>query len=131
MSDQIIEQVAPSAETGGHVGSKRVHLAYLDGLRGALALYVVVHHCWIRGGLVARPGLEGLATNWMLYGHLAVNFFIVLSGFCLMIPVARTQRLAGGVLDFYARRARRILPPYYAILLIGLVLVVATHSAAE
>jgi peptidoglycan/LPS O-acetylase OafA/YrhL len=47
-------------------------------------------------------------------GHYAVAAFIVISGFCLGMPIVRAGGvLRGGALRFYARRARRILPPYY------------------
>ncbi len=54
----------------------------------------------------------------LLYGRIMVDIFIVLSGFCLMIPVVSSQdkTLRGGIFPFLIRRARRILPPYYAAL---------------
>jgi peptidoglycan/LPS O-acetylase OafA/YrhL len=52
------------------------------------------------------------------HGHFAVAVFIVLSGYCLMRPVARdpSGRLRGGLFAYLGRRVRRILPPYYAAL---------------
>jgi peptidoglycan/LPS O-acetylase OafA/YrhL len=50
----------------------------------------------------------------MSFGREAVAVFIVLSGFCLMLPVSRRGGvLEGGAWVFFERRARRILPPYY------------------
>jgi len=90
---------------------------YLDGLRALAALWVVFSHVWIlHHGLFAHPGVIGLLTNWTLYSHLAVDIFIVLSGYCLALPVVRKGRIDGGALGFFGRRARRILPPYYAAL---------------
>jgi len=56
------------------------------------------------------------------YAHFAVDVFIVLSGFCLMMPVARQNgyALKGGWIQYLVRRAKRILPPYYAALLLAL-----------
>ncbi len=97
----------------------RLHLDYLDGLRGLAALYVVFHHLYIfQFGMAARSGLGGLLVNWLLYGHLAVDVFIVLSGFCLALPAARTGQIRGGALLFFRKRARRILPPFYASLIL-------------
>src|SRR5215203_1884331 len=95
-------------------------LAFLDGLRGLAASYVVLHHAAL---LVPPSGLTGPATvaRFLLrHGHYAVAVFIVLSGYCLMLPVARDPlgRLPGGTLAFFGRRARRILPPYYAALVL-------------
>src|SRR5205807_7495201 len=58
-----------------------------------------------------------------LFGRLAVALFIVISGFCLMLPVSRRELdLRGGVPRFFAKRARRILPPYYASIVLALLL---------
>ncbi len=105
-------------------------LDYLDGVRGLAALFVVAHHLWRAYTENALPGLRGIATNWLLYGHLAVDVFIVLSGACLMLPVARSRLLRGGWQTFYKSRARRILPPLYAAIAFGLALNVA-HGAAH
>ena len=99
----------------------RTRLDHLDGIRGLAALFVVAHHLWREYTKGALPGLEGLATNWLLYGHLAVDVFIVLSGACLMLPVARSGVLRGGWQTFYKNRARRILPPFYAAIVLALV----------
>jgi peptidoglycan/LPS O-acetylase OafA/YrhL len=102
----------------------RTHLPHLDGLRGLASLFVVVGHLWLAiHGMKALNGLAGLLTNWLLYGHLAVDVFIVLSGFCLALPYAglgsnarvRTSR-------FYFKRARRMLPPYFAAITISILL---------
>ena len=77
---------SPYAESGSAVdrsaatsGSSRA--AGLDGIRGLAALYVVVHHCWLVTfhGYPANTGPAWL--GWLVYGHLAVVVFIVLSGF--------------------------------------------------
>lgn len=92
------------------------HYRFLDGIRGLAALYVVLNHVWAR--FVTRA--EGLPAWFHLlkFGHVAVAIFIVLSGFCLMLPVAQTDKktLSGGERGFLRRRARRILPAYFAAL---------------
>ena len=103
-----------------------VHLAHLDGLRGLAALFVVLHHVWLtvwplEYGL-APVGSAALLTGVFAFGHFAVAVFIVLSGFCLTLPVARAGELRGGARRFFRRRARRILPPYYAALALSLLL---------
>ena len=97
-----------------------IRLDYLDGLRAVTALYVILFHIWqfYQMRMVsALPLPVWRALHWMAYGRSAVGIFIVLSGYCLMLPVARSGALRGGVRDFFRRRARRILPPYYAALL--------------
>lgn len=100
------------------------HLPWLDSLRALAALYVVIHH-------VMLTVVQSDFTQWGVvlklfnytfgYGHYAVGLFIVLSGFSLTIPVARYGSLAGTALDFYKKRARRILPPFYAALFLCLI----------
>ena len=51
----------------------------------------------------------GLASNR------GVTVFLVISGFCLMLPVLRTElNLRGGSWVFFKRRYLRIAPPLYA-----------------
>ena len=105
------------------------HRDYLDGVRGLAALWVVLSHLWIIPcGLAARDNWLGWLTNWTLYSHFAVDIFIVLSGFCLILPVTRDGRLQGGAVSFFWRRARRILPPFYAALAfsIGIAILIQT-----
>lgn len=108
-------------------------LSFFDGLRGLAALYVVLYHTreQYNSGAPLHDFLShsaSILTGWMRQGHLAVDAFIVLSGYCLMLPVARSVdgHLKGGVFGYLKRRARRIVPPYYAALIISfLPLVVA------
>jgi peptidoglycan/LPS O-acetylase OafA/YrhL len=96
-------------------------LVGLDGIRGLAALFVVLHHCW----LVSFPGFPAntgpMWTGWLVYGHLAVVAFIVLSGFSLTIGPARSDWQLGETRRFFRRRAWRILPPYWAALAFSLV----------
>ncbi|MBW4471662.1 MAG: acyltransferase [Stenomitos rutilans HA7619-LM2] len=110
----------------------KIRLEFLDGMRGLTAFYVVLVHVYreIDAGLQGDglPVLFYWATRWMTHGRNAVSIFIVLSGFCLMLPVVRsaTGQLRGGVLQYLKRRAWRIIPPYYMtlILLVLLFLVI-------
>lgn len=110
--------------------SRRVHLAYLDGIRGLAALYVVMYHLW--QFVITQPDI-GTAPGWFRittvfkFGSYAVAVFIVLSGYCLMIPAtqSRNAALPHGLRGFMLRRARRILPPYYAALAFSIGLILA------
>ena len=61
------------------------------------------------------------------FGAFAVAVFLVVSGFCLMLPVVRRPepRLDGGLKPSAQRRATRILPPYFAALGFSTVLILA------
>lgn len=100
------------------------HLAYLDGLRALAALAVLFcHEGWMHPWEASDGGSHFMPLIRLLgFGHYAVDVFIVLSGFCLMLPVTRKGHLAGGALFFFKKRARRILPPYYAALGLSLLL---------
>jgi len=102
-----------------------LRLGYIDGIRGLAALYVVMtHHLQNMGG-PPTPELRA-AFGWLGHGHYAVDVFIVLSGFCLALPYVRDPSYLAsraGVAAYFGRRARRILPPYFAALGLSLAVV--------
>ena len=98
-------------------------LEFIEGMRALAALYVVIgHFCGMvdakfldTGKSIASPLLQRLmAPFW--YGHLAVAAFIVLSGFSLQYGL---YGRVYGLGKFFKRRALRILPAYYACLIIS------------
>jgi peptidoglycan/LPS O-acetylase OafA/YrhL len=117
--------VHTTIEAPAAAGARTIHLNFLDGLRGMAALYVMFHHAWLTVWSGYFPGAKaGALTGWLAFGHVSVTVFIILSGFCLMLPVARGNgRIAGGSKRFIWKRARRILPPYYFALLLSCLLI--------
>jgi peptidoglycan/LPS O-acetylase OafA/YrhL len=102
----------------------KIHLGYLDGLRAFAAIYVLLHHMYLQSPLAGGPSVAMKLTKIFNFGHLSVDLFIVLSGFCLMLPVARGDGfLRGTALAFYKKRARRILPPYFATIAVSLLFI--------
>lgn len=121
---------AATASTAQGAGgpAARLRIDYVDGMRALAALVVYVNHAYAQtwNPLYHQEpsGIFELAQASMVAGHLSVTVFIVLSGFCLTLPVvANGGALRGGVKLFLQRRARRILPPYYAALLLSLALI--------
>src|SRR6476661_1898977 len=108
-------EVAPA-----DAGPSRQWLAGLDGVRGLAALFVVVNHVFLR----AFPGYPvdhaPFWAAWFIYGRFAVVVFIVLSGFSLALSAARHGWRLDSVTRFAQRRARRILPAYWAALAFSL-----------
>jgi peptidoglycan/LPS O-acetylase OafA/YrhL len=102
------------------VDQQRKRLAGLDGIRGLAALYVVMNHIFER----TFPGYPvDNAPFWagvFIYGRFAVVVFIVLSGFSLALSPARHGWRLDSVSRFAYRRARRILPAYWAALAFSL-----------
>ncbi len=101
--------------------SKPIHLTQVEGIRALAAYVVFINHAyaqvWNPGRAQFPPWLLSPFTYSLVAGHLSVTVFIVVSGFCLMLPVVGAgNRLRGGAVAFFKRRARRILPPYYGAL---------------
>jgi peptidoglycan/LPS O-acetylase OafA/YrhL len=113
------ERVIPSDDSV----SAKPHLAYLDGLRAVCALYVVLYHwpfIYAPNSPIIRMCMHGPFGQ----GHDAVDVFIVISGFCLSLPVSISGTIRGGAVNFVKRRARRILPTYYFAVTFSLILIV-------
>lgn len=108
---------------------QQLRLAYLDGLRAVAALYVVMFHA-VLGFAREQHGAWRALRVAFCFGHEAVAIFIVLSGYCLMLPVARRgeSRLEAGFGRYIGRRAFRILPPYFAALALSLLLIASCTS---
>lgn len=101
----------------------------LDSLRGIAILGVLFTHgfAWQYG--VAN--FQGVTRLWLLateQGGLGVNLFFVLSGFLITGILLNARTKPGYYRRFYTRRALRILPAYYALLIV--LLLVRTASPA-
>jgi peptidoglycan/LPS O-acetylase OafA/YrhL len=110
-----------------------LHLGYLDSLRGLSALYVAACHAYLMYatdfasmGVRSASGALLVGTSWVMFGRAAVAVFIVLSGYCLMLPIVRSpgQEWRVAFWPFMRRRAWRILPPYYGALACSAALIV-------
>jgi peptidoglycan/LPS O-acetylase OafA/YrhL len=124
---------AIDAKTEARKDTSRVQLDYLDGLRGIAAVYVVLGHIYIALKFfspdVTPPNILMTLLSVFNIGQTAVDIFIVLSGYCLMLPVIRSNGIVRGGLFYYLRRrATRILPPYYAALVISLLLIALMNT---
>jgi peptidoglycan/LPS O-acetylase OafA/YrhL len=120
-----MEDARSAASPSGLGRPAPLRLPYLDGLRGVASLYVVLGHVYIAlvyfSSSVHLPRSLYYAMRIFNVGQTAVDVFIVLSGYCLMLPVLQNGgQLPGGVLQYFVRRAKRIFPAYYAALLLAL-----------
>ena len=111
-----------SAETSQNIAVDRPRLDFVDGFRAIAALFVVLAHSYY------QPQNGFYATRWMTHlglthGRLAVVIFIVISGFCLGLPTAMKGDVIANVQEFFKRRALRILPPFYACLVISILFI--------
>src|ERR1700693_1259057 len=90
----------------------------IEGLRGLAILVVVAFHCGI-------PGFSG--------GFVGVDVFFVLSGYLitglLVAEIQKTSELS--LLEFYARRVRRLLPASALVLVVTLLVGAAILAPNE
>lgn len=109
-------------------------IGVLDGIRAIAIGIVVWFHFWQQTWLTPYIKLPVKYTRfigiteinlagWIRYGFLFVDMMILLSAFCNFYPYARSIVLGEEWPDtktFYVKRAARILPSYYFILLVQL-----------
>jgi len=86
-------------------------------------MFVVLHHMWLSVWPAFPRNTGPWWVGWLLYGHLAVAVFIIVSGFSLALaPMRAGGQLNGGTRRFLRRRAWRILPPYWVALIISTII---------
>ena len=91
------------------------HIDVLDGIRAIAILIVVWFHFWQQSWLMPIAGdfnIDWIPRN----GALLVDMLILLSGFCLFLPYARSmvyKTEAPHAKSFYKKRVARIFPSYY------------------
>lgn len=124
----------------------RDQLAFLDGLRGLAALWVLLHHArWLLWEGMETYAAHASTYAWwektlvyllapLRYGHQAVIFFFVLSGFVIHLSYAKKLATARhtasfGWLSYVGRRARRLYPPLLFALVLTWVLDTAGRNA--
>jgi peptidoglycan/LPS O-acetylase OafA/YrhL len=105
--------------------SRSGRLVSVDVLRALAASWVVLHH------VPFRPGTDvSVETGFWLsvpfrFGYLGVTLFLVLSGFCIHLAVARRMGEGEGMRGewgrFWKRRFWRLYPPYLAAIALSVV----------
>jgi peptidoglycan/LPS O-acetylase OafA/YrhL len=117
-------RLTPNLERTVQRASSSGHLPTLDGIRGLAISWVVFHN-------TADPlpstvhGASHLLALLAHPGWIGVQLFFALSGFLITGILLDTQRATNYFFAFYAKRALRILPLYYTVLI--LLMIVAPH----
>jgi peptidoglycan/LPS O-acetylase OafA/YrhL len=93
----------------------------LDGLRSAAIGLVLFYH--LTPGHDSNHGLRTLPFKIADIGWIGVDLFFVLSGFLITSKLIAARRDSHRFRDFYARRALRIFPLYYGVLLLIILIV--------
>jgi peptidoglycan/LPS O-acetylase OafA/YrhL len=91
----------------------------LDGIRGLAILFVIAFHS--RAPFLNTSEMPFSLFRFLGLGWSGVDLFFVLSGFLITGILLDTRRAPGYFRVFYARRALRIFPLYFAYLLLVLV----------
>lgn len=119
--------MTPSRITAVHVPHGR-HIPSLDGVRGLAILMVLGSHLFASNSAMSGPVVR-LVGDFLGYGLFGVDLFFVLSGFLITGVLVDSLDGADFFKNFYARRALRIFPLYYGVLLVLLVLtpILALH----
>jgi peptidoglycan/LPS O-acetylase OafA/YrhL len=97
------------------------YIPALDGLRALAILLVIPHNVF-----VLHPPYPAIAfpfVTWMHSGWIGVTLFFVLSGFLITGNLLDTRGTANYYSAFIGRRALRILPLYFGVLLAAFVVV--------
>src|SRR5471030_2932554 len=107
--------------------TKTNNLAPLDGLRGIAIMAVFVFHMAERGAFRGVP----LLHDFMLTGWLGVDLFFAISGFLITRSAINLLGGANYYRTFYANRARRILPAYFSVLVVLIVVFNVLYRNSE
>jgi peptidoglycan/LPS O-acetylase OafA/YrhL len=98
---------------------KRIKI--IDGVRGIAILIVVIYH-YIYGRAVIDSPLANKLIKSITLGWSGVDLFFVLSGFLIVGILLDTKESSSYFKTFYLRRVLRILPLYYVLLILFLIL---------
>ncbi|HET6831440.1 MAG TPA: acyltransferase family protein, partial [Solirubrobacterales bacterium] len=94
----------------------------LDGFRAyALLGVVTVHLLGAAGVLAASDGTGAGVALWSIFGN-TIDVFFIISGFGLFLPTVRRGGEFGSKARFWIERGARLLPAYWLVLAIALVL---------
>ena len=107
------------------------HVDVVDGIRGLSVLLVLWFHFWQQTWFMPNYptpflsclGITDLTPSHIRWvGYIFVDMMVLLSAFCLTLPIARSMLLGEGVDDactFYKKRLARIYPSYLLAVLIS------------
>ena len=110
---------SPSFDVGEHNAriSRVPYLSGLDGMRALAVIAVMVYHA---------------NSSWLPGGFLGVEMFFVISGYLitLLIIAERERSYTVSLVGFWKRRARRLLPALYVMLVLVVAYTAVFESAA-
>jgi peptidoglycan/LPS O-acetylase OafA/YrhL len=97
-------------------------VAALNGFRAYALLGVVAVHLLGASGVLAAAGGTGAGVAlWSVFGN-TIDVFFIISGFGLFLPTIRRGGEFGSKARFWIERGARLLPAYWLVLTIAIVL---------
>lgn len=95
----------------------------LNGLRAISIIMVIISHLAMQNGIFNEASTISWLNPFLFFigdGHLGVNIFFVISGFIITTLLIREESESSNISfkNFYLRRALRILPAYFFLLLV-------------
>jgi peptidoglycan/LPS O-acetylase OafA/YrhL len=119
-------QYEPAAKTAS--GTPRVPA--LDGFRAYAIMGIVAVHLLGASGVLSRAnGTDAGVVLWSIFGNTLDAFFII-SGFVLFLPTVARGGEFGSKLDFWIGRGVRLLPGYWLVIAICLLLLAVAPPIA-
>ena len=118
------------------------YLKPLDGIRAIAILIVAWYHIWQLSWLqpiketnaLAVFNIDSINFDFMVRtGYQMVDVMILLSGFCLFLPHAKSMVLGTkepDIKSFYKKRVARIAPSYYFCIIFMFILAIVRHNYA-
>ena len=100
----------------------RGHIAELDGLRALAVMLVLLVH------FGPHASIGSLVWKIESIGWIGVDLFFVLSGFLITGILLDTREEKLYYKNFYLRRALRVFPLYYVVIVLGLAIQIAWHN---
>src|SRR5580704_15437936 len=110
---------ASASGTPDAKGFLKDHIPQLDGLRGIAVLLVLAQHTLGGSRRDSIGSLADLVAVPARCGWVGVDLFFVLSGFLITRILLQTRGARNRYFVFYARRALRIWPVYFPLVLIA------------
>lgn len=102
------------------------HIKVLDGIRALAILIVVWFHFWQQSWII--PIIGKINLDFIpRYGFLLVDMLILLSGFCLFLPYAKSMVYKMEIPDtkkFFINRIARIIPSYLVSMVVSIIFIV-------
>lgn len=98
----------------------------LDFWRGVACLCIIVFHSFFYMEKAEAGWSRALSTLLAFLWH-GVTIFFVISGYCIAAATDSARRRENAVRTYFARRFRRIYPPFWALLALALAAVVGAQ----